>query len=237
MKSPNSKIESFCRERRSFSVSPTVSFDNSQCLPLTDEEKKEKNYYGAIIKDMTKELFMSFDDIIKHVNYTLVSHLRTILKTAMTEEEREDIIQKFLDVTFKEFTLMYDKGEYNFRKFFKLDTMDKDIAEFVAEKKKEKKEDVSKKIDDEFEKAKKKYFEEFRKMIKLTLEIQIQKEIYEYRNKKEDDKDKININDSLEMIKKSFNDKPDFTVLEHNLKYINEQYEQMNQFIDEQLDK
>lgn len=236
MKSPNSKIESFCRERRSFSVSPTVSFDNSQCLPLTDEEKKEKNYYGAIIKDMTKELFMSFDDIIKHVNYTLVSHLRTILKTAMTEEEREDIIQKFLDVTFKEFTLMYDKGEYNFRKFFKLDTMDKDIAEFVAEKKKEK-EDVSKKIDDEFEKAKKKYFEEFRKMIKLTLEIQIQKEIYEYRNKKEDDKDKININDSLEMIKKSFNDKPDFTVLEHNLKYINEQYEQMNQFIDEQLDK
>ena len=158
MKSPNSKIESFCRERRSFSVSPTVSFDNSQCLPLTDEEKKEKNYYGAIIKDMTKELFMSFDDIIKHVNYTLVSHLRTILKTAMTEEEREDIIQKFLDVTFKEFTLMYDKVEYNFRKFFKLDTMDKDIAEFVAEKKKEKKEDVSKKIDDEFEKVKKKIF-------------------------------------------------------------------------------
>ena len=74
-------------------------------------------------------------------------------------------------------------------------------------------------------------------MIKLTLEIQIQKEIHEYSNKKEDDKNKINISDSLEMIKKSFNDKPDFTVLEHNLKYINEQYDQMNQFIDEQLDK
>ena len=237
MKSPNTKIESFCRERRSFSVSPTVSFDNSQCIPLTEEEKKEKNYYGAVIKDMTKELFMSFDDIIKHVNYTLVSHLRTILKVSMTEEEREDIIQRFLDVTFKEFTLMYDKGEYNFRKFFKLDTMDKDIAEFVARGGNEKKEEVSKVIEEEFEKAKKKFFEEYRRMIKLTLEIQIQKEIYEYSNKKEDDKNKINISDSLEMIKKSFNDKPDFTVLEHNLKYINEQYDQMNQFIDEQLDK
>lgn len=236
MKSPNTKIESFCRERRSFSVSPTVSFDNSQCITLTDEEKQEKNYYGALIKDMTKELFMSFDDIIKHVNYTLVSHLRTILKTSMTEEEREDIIQKFLDITFKEFTLMYDKGEYSFRKFFKLDTMDKDIAEFVANKSKEKTCDVNKIINDEFEKAKKAYFEEYRKLIKKTLEIQIQKEIYEYRNKK-DEKDKININESLEVIKKSFDERPDFTVLEHNLKYINQQYEQMNKFIDERLDK
>lgn len=82
-------IEFFCRPRRSYSISPSVSFDNSP--HLTEEERKEKNFYGATVKDMTNEIFLAFDDIIKHINHCLVTNLRSILKGDISPDEIETV--------------------------------------------------------------------------------------------------------------------------------------------------
>lgn len=92
----NNNIESYCRPRRSYSISPSVSFDN---IPnLTEEERKEKTFYGAAVKDMVNEIFLAFDDIVKHINHCLVTNVRSILKGDMSSDEIETVITPLLTI-------------------------------------------------------------------------------------------------------------------------------------------
>lgn len=228
MKNTNTKIDSFCRERRSYSISPSVSFDNS--VILTEEERKEKNYYGATRKEMAKELFLTFDDIIRHVNYNLVNHLRSLLKNGMTSEESENMIQSFLDITFKEFTFQFDKGERNLDKFLTLEENNKDIIKYVVTKNKKNSKTSKNEINSNFDTVKNEYFDLVRENLRLKLELQIQKEINQYRKSLE--QKNISFDDSFIAMSNYLQEKPSFSIIDHNLDIIENQFKQMNDEID-----
>lgn len=81
-------INDFCRKNRSRSISPSVSFDHAD---LNEEEKHEKNFYSAIISDMIKELFTSFDDLIKYINYNLLKKVKETLKDDLSEQQVDSV--------------------------------------------------------------------------------------------------------------------------------------------------
>jgi hypothetical protein len=87
----NKSVDDYCRKNRSRSISPSVSFDNSQNIPLTEEEKAEKSFYSATVNDMLKEIFLSFDDIIRNINHFLVRHIKSNVKSKISESQFEDV--------------------------------------------------------------------------------------------------------------------------------------------------
>lgn len=213
------KNESYLRERRSYSISPSVSVNNS--VILNDTERKEKNYYGATIKDMSKDLFAAFDDIIKHINYNLVNHLTPVLRTNMSKGEVDTIIHNFLDQTFQEFTYQFDKGEFKTQKLLVFTDLDQETSEFISKKSKNQLEN-ERMINDEFVKERNKYFELARENLKLKMQIEIEKNIKEYRAK-----NSRNIEETIASINNTFKSTPDFSTIDKNLDLIQSQYLEM----------
>ena len=86
-------IDDYCRKNRSRSISPSVSFDNAQNVQLNEEEKFEKNFYTVTVNEMVKEIFASFDDLIKNTNYYLIKHIKTAVKGKITDDEWDEVIK------------------------------------------------------------------------------------------------------------------------------------------------
>ena len=84
----NKNIDQFCRKSRSRSISPSISFDNKR---LTEQELQEAKIYSAPVNEMVKELYTSFDDLIKFINHSLLNKIKDSFKQETNEEELNDI--------------------------------------------------------------------------------------------------------------------------------------------------
>jgi hypothetical protein len=85
-------IEEYCRKNRSRSISPSVSFDASQTSSLNETEKIEKQFYSSTVNEMAKEIFSSFDDLIRNVNHYLVKHIKNAVKKDIAETQWDEVI-------------------------------------------------------------------------------------------------------------------------------------------------
>lgn len=84
-------IDDYCRKNRSRSISPSVSFDNAQNTLLNEEEKIEKSFYTVKVNEMVKEIFASFDDLIRNVNHYLVKHVKNAVKGNITDNQWDEV--------------------------------------------------------------------------------------------------------------------------------------------------
>lgn len=88
----NNNIDDYCRKNRSRSISPSVSFDNPQNPLLNEEEKTEKNFYSVTVNEMIKEIFASFDDLIRNINHYLVKHIKNAVKSNLSDNQWDEVI-------------------------------------------------------------------------------------------------------------------------------------------------
>jgi 3-mercaptopyruvate sulfurtransferase SseA len=93
-------IDDYCRKNRSRSISPSVSFDHPQNLLLTEEEKTEKSFYTVTVNEMIKEIFTSFDDLIRNVNHYLVKHIKNAVKANISDIQWDEVrfINRLIDL-------------------------------------------------------------------------------------------------------------------------------------------
>lgn len=117
----NNNLAEYCRKSRDKSISPSISFDSAHNRTnLTEQEKKEKQFYNYVVYDMTKEIFLSFDDLIKNLNYHLSIGVKTNIKS-VPEDKWQVILDKFFDDTLKKFNKNYDDGEYHCAKSLRIE--------------------------------------------------------------------------------------------------------------------
>ena len=93
-------IDDYCRKNRSRSISPSVSFDNPQNTLLTEEEKIEKSFYTFTVNEMVKEIFTSFDDLLRNVNHYLVKHIKNAVKGNITDIQWDEVRFILLSIDF-----------------------------------------------------------------------------------------------------------------------------------------
>jgi hypothetical protein len=78
------------RRTRSKSVTPSVSLDQSI---YTEEEKQEIEKYGATIKDLSKELIDTADDIFKFTNASVYDYVMELIPKDI-QKTAEDVFYR-----------------------------------------------------------------------------------------------------------------------------------------------
>lgn len=138
------KIDQLCRKSRS--VSPSVSFDNSH-NNLNDKTKRENIFYTVPINEMVKDLFSQFDDYIKYSNYTLYEAVFKVVKSNYSEEEYEKQMVQFLTHLEGINKPEMDLAESYIKQILDLDKIKQEMLDDVVIKEKDASKDLNKQIE------------------------------------------------------------------------------------------
>jgi hypothetical protein len=217
----SNKVE-YCRKSRDKSISPSISFDTSQ--NLAEWEKKEKIFYNVLVADMTKEIFLSYDDLIRNINFFLACALKSKIKT-ISEAKWEVIYFEFFEANFKRFTDSFDNGE-NMSNLLLRCKVDEALVKYLQDKNKRKNRIpifneaandtgsiatlLSSKV--KFEENKKRLAKNLSENIRLRVELALERRI-EQNNSQNFEKIKEKFNYIQDQIK----NKPDMNYIDKNV--------------------
>ena len=222
----------------SFSNSMNIQNEDRENL-LNEQEKIEQEFYGAPISTLSDELFKDFEDIMKNVIINLEKELYPILIKNFKEEEVNNIIKNFSNSFLKDiFNFYLDDGELKMREFFKFSEIEKEYEDYIINKKtipNEKLiENQTHELDKLFNKEKNEYYELMKENIKLRIDIQVQELINSYRSNLFIKNINDNIDSQIKLINQKIQEKPNFQIMNNNLKIIDQQLKEftnlMNNF-------
>ena len=222
----------------SFSNSMNIQNEDRENL-LNEQEKIEQEFYGAPISTLSDELFKDFEDIMKNVIINLEKELYPILIKNFKEEEVNNIIKNFSNSFLKDiFNFYLDDGELKMREFLKFSEIEKEYEDYIINKKKIPNEKLienqTHEIDKLFNKEKNEYYELMKENIKLRIDIQVQELINSYRSNLFIKNINDNIDSQIKLINQKIEEKPNFQIMNNNLKIIDQQLKEftnlMNNF-------
>ena len=222
----------------SFSNSMNIQNEDRENL-LNEQEKIEQEFYGAPISTLSDELFKDFEDIMKNVIINLEKELYPILIKNFKEEEVNNIIKNFSNSFLKDiFNFYLDDGELKMREFLKFSEIEKEYEDYIINKKtipNEKLiENQTHELDKLFNKEKNEYYELMKENIKLRIDIQVQELINSYRSNLFIKNINDNIDSQIKLINQKIEEKPNFQIMNNNLKIIDQQLKEftnlMNNF-------
>jgi hypothetical protein len=222
----------------STSNSLNIQFENKE-NNLNEEEKLEKEFYGTPISNLSFELFRNFGDIMKNSLVNLKRDLFPILRKSFSEEESNNIIDNFTENFSKNiFDIYLDKGELKMKEFLKFHDIEKKYEDYIINKKTIPMEKIIEKekqeIDKFFNKEKNEYYELMKENIKLRIDIQVQELINSYRSNLFIKNINDNIDSQIKLINQKIEEKPNFQIMNNNLKIIDQQLKEftnlMNNF-------
>ena len=222
----------------SFSNSMNIQNEDRKNL-LNEQEKIEQEFYGAPISTLSDELFKDFEDIMKNVIINLEKELYPILIKNFKEEEVNNIIKNFSNSFLKDiFNFYLDDGELKMREFLKFSEIEKEYEDYIINKKKIPNEKLienqTHELDKLFNKEKNEYYELMKENIKLRIDIQVQELINSYRSNLFIKNINDNIDSQIKLINQKIEEKPNFQIMNNNLKIIDQQLKEftnlMNNF-------
>ncbi len=222
----------------SFSNSMNIQNEDRENL-LNEQEKIEQEFYGAPISTLSDELFKDFEDIMKNVIINLEKELYPILIKNFKEEEVNNIIKNFSNSFLKDiFNFYLDDGELKMREFLKFSEIEKEYEDYIINKKKIPNEKLienqTHELDKLFNKEKNEYYELMKENIKLRIDIQVQELINSYRSNLFIKNINDNIDSQIKLINQKIEEKPNFQIMNNNLKIIDQQLKEftnlMNNF-------
>ena len=222
----------------SFSNSMNIQNEDRENL-LNEQEKIEQEFYGAPISTLSDELFKDFEDIMKNVIINLEKELYPILIKNFKEEEVNNLIKNFSNSFLKDiFNFYLDDGELKMREFLKFSEIEKEYEDYIINKKtipNEKLiENQTHELDKLFNKEKNEYYELMKENIKLRIDIQVQELINSYRSNLFIKNINDNIDSQIKLINQKIEEKPNFQIMNNNLKIIDQQLKEftnlMNNF-------
>ena len=211
----------------SFTNSMNIQNEDREKL-LNEQEKIEQEFYGAPVTTLSYELFRDFEDIMKNVIINLEKELYPILIKYFKEEEVNNIINTFSNSFLKEnFSVYLDKGELKMIDFLKFTEIEKEYEDYIINKKKIPNEKLienqTHEIDKLFNKEKNEYYELMKENIKLRIDIQVQELIKSYRSNLFIKNINDNIDSQIKLINQKIQEKPNFEIMNNNIKYIDQQ--------------
>jgi hypothetical protein len=219
-------IQELSRQSRSRSISPSVSFDNSQSF--TELEKQEKLYYGARVSDMCTEITAAFDDLLRFVNSKITYSLFKGIKSNLKEEDFNKIVGLFLEESLSNFCHFFDLCEASLKKLLSFHD-NSELKELLKGKFQQTgmnttdDERSGKLVDDsKFEEDKKNYFLLLREHRSLLVEIDLQEKINEHKNKNFQ-----LLHENLEFLENQLENKQDTSFIEKNLHIIDNKIKMM----------
>ncbi len=223
-----------------FSFSNSINIQNEDRENLLNEQEKiEQEFYGAPISTLSDELFKDFEDIMKNVIINLEKELYPILIKNFKEEEVNNIIKNFSNSFLKDiFNFYLDDGELKMREFLKFSEIEKEYEDYIINKKKIPNEKLienqTHELDKLFNKEKNEYYELMKENIKLRIDIQVQELINSYRSNLFIKNINDNIDSQIKLINQKIEEKPNFQIMNNNLKIIDQQLKEftnlMNNF-------
>jgi len=212
-------IDDYCRKYREKSISPSISLDVSQNGVLSESEKIEKNFYSVTIVEMIREIFTSFDDLIKNINHFLMRNIKSVVKK-LSELEWETLFKEFFNNYFVSFTTSYDEGEFYSKELLKLKGEDSKLSSYLIKRKRIKnlipilKDDTKnaysplKKLDENNIR----YIKNLKENIMLKIEISLEKKIHQIQSQNCE-----KIKEKLDYIGEQINKKADTSFIAKNL--------------------
>jgi hypothetical protein len=131
-----------------------------------------------------------------------------------------------------------DKGELKMIDFLKFTEIEKEYEDYIINKKKIPNEKLienqTHEIDKLFNKEKNEYYELMKENIKLRIDIQVQELINSYRSNLFIKNINDNIDSQIKLINQKIEEKPNFQIMNNNLKIIDQQLKEftnlMNNF-------
>ena len=242
-------IDDYCRKNRSRSISPSVSFDNPQNIILNEEEKIEKNFYSVTVNEMIKEIFTSFDDLIRNVNHYLVKHIKSAVKGNITDSQWDEvrlniykkIFYNFFEVSFKYFLSTYDEAEYKSARLLKMNGFQNDIYEYLVKKNKRKSLEPNENLNDndninlysplkKFEEEKSYFVKLIRENLRLKIEIALENKISESLSKNYE-----KIDEKFHFVSNQIDKTPDLTYIDKNIDIMITKMKQMRREVKQLL--
>ncbi len=236
----NKKMDDYCRKNREKSISPSISLEISQYSHLSPEEKREKEYYGATIVEMTKELFSCFDDLLRNVNFFLQKNIKIVIKS-VPESQLDEILYDFFECNFASVTQAFDNGELLSQRILNLNEMNKETSHYLVKRSKRKsllpivseRESLDLNSSNFFSPLKKFDFEKnkmgklLRENLQLRIEIAMEKRIQ--NNIKENKFDSLK--DKFTFLEDEMRKKPDLNYVEKNLDIMSNKLKMMKREI------
>lgn len=232
----NKNMEDYIRKTREKSISPSISLDTSH-NQLSREEKIEKQFYSATVTEMAKELFTSFDDLMRHVNFFLQKNLKTTLPK-IPENYLDEMVYNFFDNHFKVFIKSFDSGEIKVINLLSIANMNPQLCAYLTKKTKRKSlvpmlgtnaNDVSKDGSEKdkkletspsvlsplkkFENHKLKFAKNVRDNLSLKIQLAMERRIRQSIEQNGFDK----VKDKFEFLEEQMKKKPDLSYIDKNL--------------------
>jgi hypothetical protein len=233
----------YCRKSRDKSISPSISFDSSHNRTnLTEPEKKEKQYYNYVVYDMVKEIFLSYDDLIRNINYNLSLGVKNSVKR-IPEDKWQIILNKFFDEYFPIFNDCFDQGEYNCSKALRLEHCPM-LSEYIKIKNKKKNRitiytEIIKPNDNnnalsafnkspflKYEENRKKLADNLKENLKLRMELALERRIALHNAQNID-----RIKEKFNFIDEQIKNKPDMSYIDKNIDIMSSKLKMMKREI------
>ena len=195
---------------------------NSQKLqsntPIPDD-----SFYGESLSKIIHGTFNIFKDQINILVYNLQKELNPILSQTLKEQESVHIINSFIETISKQADACFDEGEIKIEKQLSIQKIHPQIMQYIINKHNENYKEE--KIDKEFEKQKKIYYDLVAQNNQLQIELDIQKEIRQYRLKNTSQQA---LNEFINVFEYVSKDNTDFSGFDRNVGFIKEQYTAIN---------
>jgi hypothetical protein len=219
MNTNNNIVDEYCRKNREKSISPSI--DSSFHSNLSEKERDEINFYSARVADMCREIFSSFDDLLRNINHHLMKAVKNFCHTKLEESKWDEIFSMFFSCVMKNFCHNFDEGE-NFCRKLLMFNHDKSVWEYIQERKKKnslkpmlqnelKSEELVLSPIKNFEFTKNKFAQNLKEALMLKIELTLERKIYKYNQSFEKVKEKYAFIDD------QIKNKPDMTYIGKNI--------------------
>ena len=190
----------------------------SKAPPITDT-----SFYGEFLLKILNNIFNIFQDKINILILNLKQDLYPILSKTLSNKESAKIINPFIKNISEQSKTSFDEGEIRLERQLSIKQIQPQIIQYIINKHNENYKEE--KIDKEFEKQKKIYYDLVVQNNQLQIELDIQKEIRQYRLKNTSQQA---LNEFINVFDYVSKDNTDFSGFDRNIGFIKEQYTVIN---------
>ena len=196
---------------------------NSQKLQSNTPPILDDSFCDESLSKIINGTFNIFKDKINILVYNLQKELYPILSQTLKEQESANIINSFINTILKQADACFDKGEIEIEERLSIQNIHPQIIQYIINK--HNKNYQKNKIDKEFEKQKKIYYDLVAQNNQLQIELDIQKEIRQFRLRNTSQQA---LNDFINVFNYVSKDNNDFSGFDRNVSFIKEQYTGIN---------